>query len=344
MQWRDDCLEVTAPKRPKKLTGTRFATILGLNPWSTPFEIWCEVTRTYSSPFEENKYTRAGKVIEPKLIEYMRRVYMLDNIKTPTDIYGEDYFKKTWGDFFPEHPFLGGMWDGLLYEDGVPTTVLEFKTTKRAEDWMNGAPEYYALQAALYAYLLGVDEVIMVASFLEESDYESPESFVPSSNNTIIDEFLVSERFPHFQAHVDRVTEWWERYVTTGISPPFDERKDADILKELRKNNVEADDDILSLIAEGEKLTQQIALIKQNELDEKEKRLKEITEAVKSHAVKQFRDGDTRVAITGKVYEWVVSKSVSSEIDKTRLKKDGLLEKYSKPKESFRITQTAIGE
>lgn len=48
MEWLDgNKIQIIPPKRPKKLTGTRFATILGLNPWSTPFEIWCEVTRTY---------------------------------------------------------------------------------------------------------------------------------------------------------------------------------------------------------------------------------------------------------------------------------------------------------
>ena len=42
MEWLDgNKIQIIPPKRPKKLTGTRFATILGLNPWSTPFDIWC---------------------------------------------------------------------------------------------------------------------------------------------------------------------------------------------------------------------------------------------------------------------------------------------------------------
>jgi len=42
--------------------------------------------------------------------------------------------------------------------------------------------------------------------------------------------------------------------VVTGISPEFDERKDADILKELRKNTITIDTDIDVLIKEGERL------------------------------------------------------------------------------------------
>ena len=161
MEWLDgNKIQIIPPKRPKKLTGTRFATILGLNPWSTPFEIWCEVTRTYQKPFEDTIYTIAGKTIEPKQAEYMKQTYFMSNLVTPTDIWGKDYFRQTYGDFFRESPVLGGMWDYLLYgKDGKPTTVLEMKTSKRVEDWKDDIPEYYALQAALYAYLLGVDEV-----------------------------------------------------------------------------------------------------------------------------------------------------------------------------------------
>ena len=53
------------------------------------------------------------------------------------DRYGADYFQKTWGDFFKDSPIFGGMWDYLLVDkDGKPTTVLEMKTTKRSEDWV----------------------------------------------------------------------------------------------------------------------------------------------------------------------------------------------------------------
>ena len=103
MEWLDgNKIQIIPPKRPKKLTGTRFATILGLNPWSTPFEIWCEVTRTYQKPFEDTIYTIAGKTIEPKQAEYMKQTYFMSNLVTPTDIWGKDYFRQTYGDFFKE--------------------------------------------------------------------------------------------------------------------------------------------------------------------------------------------------------------------------------------------------
>lgn len=338
MKWLDSKqIQITPPKRTKKVTGTRFATILGLNPWSTPFEMWCAITKTYEKPFEDTIYTIAGKTIEPKQAEYMKKSYGMDLI-TPTDRYGQDYFNKTWGDFFPENPYFGGMWDYLgVDENGTVDTVLEMKTTKRIEDWQNDAPEYYALQAALYAYLLGVDNVIMVASFLEEKDYEDPSKFVPNIKNTITVEFKVSERYPDFERMVAEVKSWWGEYVTGGISPVYDEKKDAEILAALRTHNLTPDTDIDALIKEAEGLKKEVDMTAAAIAD-KEKRLKEINDIIKEHAMKQFRDGDKKVEIKGSTYTWTVSRSETSTIDKKALEADGLLEKYQKKSEQYRMT------
>lgn len=338
MKWLDSKqIQITPPKRTKKVTGTRFATILGLNPWSTPFEMWCAITKTYEKPFENTIYTIAGKTIEPKQAEYMKKSYGMDLI-TPTDRYGQDYFNKTWGDFFPENPHFGGMWDYLgVDENGTVDTVLEMKTTKRIEDWQNDAPEYYALQAALYAYLLGVDNVIMVASFLEEKDYEDPSKFVPNIKNTITVEFKVSERYPDFERMVAEVKSWWGEYVTGGISPVYDEKKDAEILAALRTHNLTPDTDIDALIKEAEGLKKEVDTTTAA-IANKEKRLKEISDIIKEHAMTQFRDGDKKVEIKGSTYTWTVSRSETTTIDKKALEADGLLEKYQKKSEQYRIT------
>lgn len=338
IKWLDsNQIQITPPKRTKKVTGTRFATILGLNPWSTPFEMWCAITKTYEKPFEDTIYTAAGKAIEPKQAEYMKKSYGMDLI-TPTDRYGEDYFNKTWGDFFPENPHFGGMWDYLgVDEEGKVDTVLEMKTTKRIEDWQNDAPEYYALQAALYAYLLGVDNVIMVASFLEEKDYTDPSKYVPNIKNTITVEFKVSERYPDFARMVAEVESWWGEYVAGGVSPVYDEKKDAEILAALRTHNLTPDTDINALIKEAEGLKAEVDKVT-SAIADKEKRLKEVNDIIKEHAMKQFRDGDKKVEIKGSAYTWTVSRSETTTIDKKALEADGLLEKYQKKSEQYRMT------
>lgn len=348
MEWLDgNKIQIIPPKRPKKLTGTRFATILGLNPWSTPFEIWCEVTRTYQKPFEDTIYTIAGKTIEPKQAEYMKQTYFMSNLVTPTDIWGKDYFRQTYGDFFRESPVLGGMWDYLLYgKDGKPTTVLEMKTSKRVEDWKDDIPEYYALQAALYAYLLGVDEVIMVASFLEPKDYDSPEKFVCSGENTITRPFKVSERYPDFEKkYVKPALKWWKDFVESGISPAFDERKDAEILKALRTNNLSPETDMAVLVKEAEDLKDTMERILAHEgIPDMEKRYKVVTDMIKKAAIAQFRDGDKKVSIAGSAYNWEVSRTSTTKIDKDAMKADGILAKYTTTEDSYRISPKIIKE
>ena len=342
MKWVDSHIEVAPHKKPKKITATRFATILGLNPWSSEFEAWCEITKTYQKPFEDTIYTIAGKTIEPKQIAYMRSAYGMYNLKTPTDIYGADYFKKTRGDFFHDTKVLGGMWDSLLVdENGKPEAVLEFKTTKRAEDWANDVPEYYALQAALYAYLLGVDDVIMVASFLEPYHYNDPEAFVPHAGNTITVEFKVSERYPDFRRMVAQAIAWWNIHVVTGISPDFDEKKDAEILKALRTNNVNPDTNIDALIAEAESLKKELEAVYASVAD-KEKQLKAVTEQIKKCLTGAFRPNDIAVEYKGGSYILSVTRHESTEIDKAALEADGLLDQYSRKKETFRINSKSI--
>lgn len=346
MEWLEtNQLKIVPPKKPKKITGTRFAAIMGKNTWNTPFKTWCEITRTYEEPFEDTIYTIAGKVIEPKQAEYMRRAYFMTGLKTPTDIFGENYFKKTFGDFFKDEPIFGGMWDYLLYdESGKPTTVLEMKTTKRSEDWENDIPEYYALQAALYAYLLGVDSVMMVASFLEDKDYKAPEAFVPSSKNTIVIPFKISERYPGFDKLIKKAEKWWKSCVEGGVSPTFDEKKDADILKVLRTNTLNPETDIESVMEEAEALQEEIKRVSATVAD-KEKRLKTLKDIIKEQAMKSFRDGDKSVALKSKRYVWAVSRTERKDIDKDALKADGLLDKYStKSVVTYRLTNEPVEE
>ena len=355
IKWNGGHIEVAAPKKPKKITGTHLPAVLGVNPFATPFEVWCRCTRTYEIPFEGNKYTNAGQVIEPKVFEFLRKSMGFgNNLITPEDVYGKDHFKKTWGDFYPDIPIYGGMWDALIKgEDGKPEYVVEIKTVQvdgrsgsLEERWKDGeAPHYQALQAALYAYLLGIDKVLMVCVTLEDKkgDYEHPEQVVPSyaNENVYTDEFRVSERYPNFDLYIEQATAWWNTYVLKGVSPDFDEKKDAEILKALRTNNLNPDTDVSALVAEAERLEDEINAVLATVAD-KEKRLKVVTEQIKKFALGQFREGDKKVTIAGQRMEFTLSRTDSTDLDKDALKADGLWDKYQIPKTTYRLTKSEI--
>lgn len=358
VKWLDgNTISVDVPKKPKKISGTHFATVLNSDPWKTPFEAWCKCTRTYEKPFEGNIYTNAGEIIEPKVFEFLRTSMGFGNkVITPTDVYGEDYFKKTRGDFFPESKVFSGMWDALIYdENGKPEYVVEVKTVKvdgrsggLDERWKNGeAPHYQALQASLYAYLLGIDKVIMVGVALKESegDYEHPEQVIPSyaKNNVYIDDFKVSERYPNFEMYISQATKWWNNHVLTGISCEYDEKKDDEILKVLRTNSISPGTEIADLLKEADTIKSKLDAVYSSVADD-EKRLKQIQDALKEHFATQFRDGDNKVTATGDKYTWVLTKTSSTEIDKDKLTEDGLIEKYTKNKTGFKLTSSVIKE
>lgn len=336
----------SVPKKKKKLTGTRFATALGLNAWSTPFEVWCACTRTYEAPFEDTIYTIAGKIIEPKIINYLKQVYFMD-IQSPEEIYGKDYFRKTWGDFFPEYEIFGGMWDAIGEKEKL---IVEIKTTKRAEDWEDDIPPYYKLQAALYSYLKGYDDVIVPVAFLEPEDYEHPENFEPSVSNIKVYEFKLSEEYPNFkQDFILPATEFWNEHVLTGISPAFDEKKDAEILKALRTNTVAIEDakpgqtDLQSILKEYDTVKSKIDAAELKMAPHKT-RLKEIEEALKEFMITQFRDGDKKVEMASKKYTLTLTKSIRNTFDSKSFKEaePDLYDEYLKQSESYTLKQAEI--
>lgn len=330
--WKDGYIEIPEPKNAKKITGTRFAALLGYNKWQTPFKTWCELTRLYEEPFEDTIYTIAGKTIEPKQHEYMRKAYFM-NLQTPTDKYGADYFDKTHGDFYPTNKVFGGMWDALEIGEGRVKSVLEFKTTSRPEDWQKDIPDYYALQASLYAYLLGVEDVYMVCSLLMADEYNDPNRFEPDIENTIVRHFKVHERYPQFDEFIAKA-ETMYRHLST--SPYYDEDKDKDILKALRTESITPDIDAEILLEEMAELKSRLDKYAE-EVKPLEKAYKLAQDKIKALALKQFKADTNSVVMASKWLTVSLDKSVRIDIDKKALEADGLLDKYQVNKEIYTL-------
>ena len=329
------------PKRIKKITGTRLAPILGLSPWTTEFEVWCDMTGVYKKPFEETIYTAAGKIIEPKVIAYLNKRYAFGKLQTPAQYFGGQ--KRFEWDHFPDVAIFGGLWDAR-----TPTAIWELKTTKRVEDWYKGGqlspPEYYKLQGALYAYLSELDEFRMVLTILTDKDYEAPERFEPTPENTIVKKYSVSAEYPHFHEHLDRALAWYERHVNGLVSPKWDDKKDKEIIQALTTVHVprpaagEEGDIVAELIRRIEPLQQKIDLIYEHELAEDEKLLKQLKDQLKAELESRMKDSDKKIQATGSRYLFEVSKAAASGIDTNRLKEDGLYDKYKKQGFTTKIT------
>lgn len=371
IKWSETAIKNEKVGRTKKITGTRFAAILGKNRWSTPFEVWAEITGTFAKPFVQTIYTEAGKFIEPKQIEWYK-VNTFANVLTPEQRYGFDPFKKTYGDFFrglkknqlsagnfddPKHPVLGGMWDALeLDNDGNIIGVIECKSTKRAQDWTEEeAPEYYEYQAALYAYLLGIDKVTMIVTFLDEEDYHGADGSTTGeelfaaldkmkktvkvdNSNTQQFSFKISERYPQFEAAINYALEWHEKYVKTGQSPNFDlSTKDKEIVRALSTEKVDDPElDISKLADQADGLLTTIATLKElNGITELEKQYSELKDKIKTEAMKFIGDDQSFVELVSSKNIYTIAKQTKTTIDADKLKADGLYDLYLKQSESI---------
>lgn len=220
--------------KPKKITGSRIAAIVGQNEYASEFKAACDIIGLYKEP--DNKFTTAGNVMEPKIREYLRRNadrYIgsaLGNGKLdvidPVDKDDCNY------EHFPEAAPFGGMVDGWVDLNGRHAAVLEIKTSNDRNKWFDGdkeiVPPNYVMQTSLYCDLSGLDRIVFAVAFPEEADYDDPESWEPNEDNIIV---RVVEPVP-MKGYKEQALDWYDRYIKRGITPHWTD-KDKDVLDQI---------------------------------------------------------------------------------------------------------------
>lgn len=358
------------PSRKLKVTGTRLAGILGLNKWNTPFQMWCEITKAARPPFEDTIYTLAGKAIEPKQIQWTKE-NINPNVLSPEEFFGNRYQDVKY-DFYPEEKIFGGMWDAkAVLPNGKVTDIFEYKTTKRAEDWLNNPPVYYLCQVLEYAYLETIKQgspvkrVHLVVSFLEDDDYNNPENFEVNDTNTQIFTFNVDHTYINIdtgdilQTRNDmipmnyfRITEliakakiWYDDHIKTGFSPDFDETKDKEYLDILRTSKPQNDLNDDDLVAKANELIAKIdAIKKETGLAALEKELKACEDGIKKELTSQMGENDTKVVLANYTLSKTVRQTVS--YDEEAMRNDGVFDKYAivENKETLTLRKSKTGD
>lgn len=351
MEWKysEDSKHIVLDKKPsrfKYITGTRFASCLGLNPYSTPFQIWCECTRLVTPPFEETIYTKAGRTIEPKQREYISKKF--PNIVSPEDYFGEIFDKVRWNFFKDEDKPFAGCWDAVSTKDNHRdiAMVVEFKTASDPRKWNNNQiPVYYLLQGGLYAKLLGLDRVLFVASFLDKLDYAHPEDFVPNEDNTImlvkkLNEIVIEKDGQLFTIDdlFEQAKDFWETYVKTGVSPEFDEVKDKEYLDIIRTSKPINDTSLESLCDSAKELVDNIEKLKDSTgITSMEKELKTIEASIKQGLMDSLQEGETKA--TCKQYKLSGTTTMKFNEKEFADKHPNTYEKFLEPSLTYRLSK-----
>jgi len=228
------------PFKIKKITGTRLAPILGKSNFQTPFAAALDLAGIYREDIR-TKNAEAGNILEPVIRSYVRKnvsllVPLLDlpdgskmaiEEPAPGEMCGYDHFHN--------EKLFGGLVDGYVTVDGKRNSVLEIKTSNDRESWTDENGEYtvvaeqYMLQASLYAELSRSDRIVFAVGFLDDKDYDRPESWVPDENNTKI---IVKKKLD-MGPYMEKAAEWYNEYMKKGRTPEWTDA-DENIVKYLK--------------------------------------------------------------------------------------------------------------
>ena len=211
----------------KKIGGSSIGDVLKVDQWKSEFAAFCRMA-WLGLPILDRKYVDAGIAIEPKVVNLIES-------KTGRKVTTYDPMKYNFDFFADKHDIVGGLPDGYIEET---KTIIEIKTTgeKNLSKWQQwGIPAGYLKQAQLYAYLMGVSNYSIVATFLKEEDYAKPERYPIEERRTKNWNFKVNEA--EAIDDIKFVSEWYKTYTASGASPQYDEKADAELLEWLDISN-----------------------------------------------------------------------------------------------------------
>lgn len=133
-------------EKQKGLGGSDVATILGLNPYKTPFTLWLEKTGQIEPPVLNNEYIEWGNILEPVIREKFAKET------------GFEVYENHWVMLHETHDFMVANIDGEVIDPQFAGEkgVLEIKTAgeRMRDQWENGPPHHYMLQLQHYLAVL----------------------------------------------------------------------------------------------------------------------------------------------------------------------------------------------
>jgi putative phage-type endonuclease len=156
--------------RGKGVGGSDMGTIMGLNKYSTPYELWLEKTgRKQHEDISGRWPIIKGNLLENELRRWYRRNHPGLKVISGTDVSLTSR----------RHPHMIASLDGVIAGDPRGLGVLECKTASayRASDWHDGdgnliAPPYYMAQVMHYLAVTGFEWGVFVADIGESSPVE----------------------------------------------------------------------------------------------------------------------------------------------------------------------------
>lgn len=180
--------------RARGIGGSEVGTICGVNPWESPYTLWAKKTGRIESQIPQNEAmewgTRLEAVVIDKFADEHPELRIIRNIGT-------------WA--CNEREWQIANPDALYERDGV-LGLIEVKTARYEDAWVDGVPAHYATQVQWYLQTLGLSHayVIVLFSGSKYREFEiHADEFEQSMNlQTVIDfkKFVDENQEPDFTA------------------------------------------------------------------------------------------------------------------------------------------------
>ncbi len=138
------------------ITGSLISSILGINPYTTPFQAWNKIVNGVPIPTTTygEKKMKAGSKLEKIILEYFAEEFAPDELLYFSD-YSEFFISKI-------YPFIGGKPDAICIKNNTPY-MIEIKNMgfETAKTFIEGeVPLNYLIQAQIYAWLFKVPKIL----------------------------------------------------------------------------------------------------------------------------------------------------------------------------------------
>lgn len=211
-----------------KISGTMMAGILGCSPWSSRFTVACELLGLGTEDISSKPAIQTGHILEGRIIDYASKTYSnLGTFLSADVVFGKrEGEHSTWEPDFEDAVFTGHV-DGLVMTPDGEDYILEVKTSSNVNAWLDGVPEYYFWQVALYdRFIAHKGKAYLVKGAVSKDTYLDVESWVPSEDNVTM--YAVELDHDKVEAGIKEAMEWYEELKQTRKTPPADMSRPAD--------------------------------------------------------------------------------------------------------------------
>lgn len=305
----------------KKVTGTSMAGILRCSPWSTPFQVACNLLGLAREDIGDKPAVKAGIALEGKVIEYVGQRYPEYGLFVPAE---EVYEKRkgdhdSWESDFKDDLFAGHV-DGMVFNDEGESFILEIKTSANLDSWKDGVPLYYYWQVALYNHFIAKkDRAYVVLATMTEEDRRHPEKWAPTDKNVFLFEMPIDEE--DVTVIMDQVRAWYDEFIVNGITPEYDP---------YNKGDAELFEHLLTISADESDITAYIDDLAEVEtqIDHEERKIKPLYDRreMLRDCIKEYMDANGVVAVSSASNDYVARIQVSKreKVEPHLLMADGI--------------------